>query len=603
MIPMRAVWLLVLFIGLVACDYTPTGPPTKPVSNIQMGVMPALKPAITDEPAEDGWVTEAFAERATKQLSLMAAMLASNDPISTHAGKSYVVDGFVCDDLHTTEQALDFQSTMLTVTRADPALKPDKGKYSGGAGLAAALKRWRKPWEALSNRRCKFKLFRIEQHEDHTVTRQYLSVVGKSNNQTVEQHATWTAKWARPGPPGLPRLMWIGVDDVQQVQLSAPDNRWFTDCTVSVIGKNRSFWEQLIYPAYYWWPRLQSTYEFDQDGHNGGAVGDINGDGLDDLYICQPYGLPNILLQHNRDGTVTDISGQAGVDWMERSTSALFVDFDNDGDQDLIVATSPLLVFLANDGTGRFEVKTTATEVNGIYSMAAADFDQDNDLDIYLCVRQDLSLVEAGQITAPNPYHDANNGGANRLIRNDGAWRITDVTRDVGLDVNNRRWTFAAGWEDYDNDGDVDLYVANDYGRNNLYRNDAGRFTDVAPSAGVEDVASGMSVSFGDYNRDGQTDIYVSNMFSSAGNRTTFLQRYQADAPQNVRAMFQRMARGNTLYAGRRDGGFRDVSEQAGVYLGRWAWASKFIDVNNDGWEDLVVTNGNLSGDRGTKDL
>lgn len=149
----------------------------------------------------------------------------------------------------------------------------------------------------------------------------------------------------------------------------------------------------------------------------------------------------------------------------------------------------------------------------------------------------------------------------------------------------------------------MDLYVANDYGRNNLYRNDAGQFTDVAATAGVEDVASGMSVSFGDYNRDGLMDLYVSNMFSSAGNRTTFQKQYQADAPEDVRQLIQRMARGNSLFAGQADGRFSDISIDAGVTMGRWAWGSKFIDINNDGWEDLVVTNGNMTGDQGTKDL
>ena len=77
------------------------------------------------------------------------------------------------------------------------------------------------------------------------------------------------------------------------------------------------------------------------------------------------------------------------------------------------------------------------------------------------------------------------------------------MTAEVGLDVNNRRFSLAAGWEDYDNDGDQDLYVANDFGRNNLYRNNNGTFTDIAPAVQGEDRASGMSVSWGDVDRDG----------------------------------------------------------------------------------------------------
>ena len=126
---------------------------------------------------------------------------------------------------------------------------------------------------------------------------------------------------------------------------------------------------------------------------------------------------------------------------------------------------------------------------------------------------------------APLPYHDANNGERNRLYRNEGSWNFEDVTALVGLEDGNQRFSFAASWEDLDNDGDPDLYVANDFGRNNLYLNERGRFTDVAQSAGVEDISAGMGVTFSDYDRDGRFDIHVSNMFSSAGKRVTYERR------------------------------------------------------------------------------
>ena len=94
--------------------------------------------------------------------------------------------------------------------------------------------------------------------------------------------------------------------------------------------------------------------------------------------------------------------------------------------------------------------------------------------------------------------------------------------RRSGIDENNRRFSRSACWEDYDNDGDQDLYVANDFGRNNLYRNDGGHFDRRCRLAGdVEDSAAGMSAAWGDFNRDGNMDIYVANMFSSAGSRIT----------------------------------------------------------------------------------
>ena len=158
--------------------------------------------------------------------------------------------------------------------------------------------------------------------------------------------------------------------------------------------------------------------------------------------------------------------------------------------------------------------------------------------------------------------------------------------------MNNRRWSFAASWEDFDADGDMDLYVANDFGRNNLYRNDEGQFRDVAAELDVEDMAAGMSVSWGDFNRDGRMDLYVGNMFSAAGNRVTYQRRFLEGRSATDSAGVQRMARGNTLFMAQPDGSFADVSLAAGVTMGRWAWSSKFADLNNDGWDDLVVANG-----------
>lgn len=225
--------------------------------------------------------------------------------------------------------------------------------------------------------------------------------------------------------------------------------------------------------------------------------------------------------------------------------------------------------------------------------MAAADFDSDGDLDIYVCGYFPRDSVGEGiGLGRPMPYHDANNGIPNQLLSNDGNGNFQDVTEQVGLDANNRRFSFAASWEDYDNDGDPDLYVANDFGRNNLYRNEAGTFIDVAADAGVEDMSSGMSVSWTDFDHDGNMDIYVGNMFSSAGNRVTYQRQFRETENLDVRAHYQRHARGNSLFRNRGDGTFEDISEAANVTMGRWSWSSNFADINNDGWDDLLVANG-----------
>ena len=112
----------------------------------------------------------------------------------------------------------------------------------------------------------------------------------------------------------------------------------------------------------------------------------------------------------------------------------------------------------------------------------------------------------------PVPYHDARNGEPNALYVNGGDFAFRDAAAELGLDHNNDRFSFAAAWEDFDNDGDQDLYVANDFGRNNLYRNDGGRLRDVASELGAEDISAGMGVTWGDADGDGWMDLYVTNM-------------------------------------------------------------------------------------------
>ncbi len=106
-----------------------------------------------------------------------------------------------------------------------------------------------------------------------------------------------------------------------------------------------------------------------------------------------------------------------------------------------------------------------------------------------------------------------------------------------------------------------------------------------------------MSITCGDYDRDGWMDVFVSNMFSAAGNRIAFQSKFKPEAPAEIRRRYQRFARGNTLLRNLGDGTFDDRSAPAGIEMGRWAWGSHFVDVNNDGWEDVVVSNGYMTTD------
>ena len=366
----------------------------------------------------------------------------------------------------------------------------------------------------------------------------------------------------------------------------------FQDVTASVFKEAPSFQDQLMLGIDHWRSRLQGDFGIDVNGLQGISVGDANGDGLDDIYVCQQGGLPNKLYIRNLNGALKDVSAESGVDWMELTRAVLFVDLDNDGDQDLALAQGWYWMLMENNGAGIFTKRTETKAPSNLHSLAAVDYDLDGDLDLYFCGRnpaRELNNSE-GILGQPIPYHDANNGGANLLIRNDGDWRFSDATAECGLDVNNARYSYACSWADFDLDGDSDLYVANDFGRNNLYLNHNGKFIDVAGSQGVEDMSAGMSVTWGDYNNDGRPDPYISNMFSSAGNRITYQRKFRSGVEQEIDA-FRRHARGNSLFANI-GSGFTDVSENAAVTMARWAWGAKFVDLNNDGWEDIYVANG-----------
>ncbi|MCH8923012.1 MAG: VCBS repeat-containing protein [Planctomycetes bacterium] len=563
---------------------------------VDLGAIGLVSPALHVEPEKGSWQSEAFSDAATDQLKRLGKLLSNPNKLDA-ALTELATDDFQCGPLRPATLKSVFDDTSINVRRPVEALSGEPANaasFRGPAGLAEALRELMAPLSEATGVRSKAKVFRVSVSEDGATTAVLFELSGRNSQGDYQQKATWTCQWRRRAQ-GPPLLATIELVDYEESQAKSAAGPLFADCTEAVLGGNASYRQQLAYGVDHWVGRIESRYGINISGWEGIAVADVNGDGLDDLYVCQGGGLPNRLFLQKADGTAIDVSATAGVDWWDQTNSALFVDLDNDGDQDLVLGLSLGLVVMENNGQGQFSVVASRLIPEAMpFSICAADFDGDGDLDIYACCYAPRARTAKRQhfMGRPIPYHDANNAGRNVLLRNDRNWRFTDVTRRVGLDVNNRRFSLAASWEDYDQDGDMDLYVANDYGRNNLYRNDGGHFTDMAAEAGVEDISAGMSVSWGDYNGDGWMDLYVSNMWSSAGNRVTYQRQFQPTAAGSVRDDLQRHARGNSLFMNLGNGTFRDVSVTAGVTMGRWAWGSKFLDLNNDGWQDIVVANG-----------
>ncbi|MEQ8766919.1 MAG: VCBS repeat-containing protein [Planctomycetota bacterium] len=475
-----------------------------------------------NDPRQDGWETEALHGDAKNQLKLLGKVLSHPDEIAADKLTTIAADDYQSQSLRLGPLDKVFEDATFTVWRPQDGAQAGDLPGKGPSCLAALLEDLAEPLAGAHDIRVEFKPFQVEITEEHQRTRTYFEALADTEDGSHVITATWTCFWRRPAPEAPPLLLELVVEDYEEVAVRADGHRLFADCTEAVIGGTEAFQNDLRHDTNYWLRHISVQTAQGPLGHRGVALGDANGDGLEDLYVCQQGGLPNRLLLQNPDGTAREAAKDAGLDWLDNTRSALFIDFDNDGDQDLAIAAGPRLVFLSNDGEGHFEVRTQVEATTSLYSLAAADYNGDGFVDVYACANVERSGGTSG---LPVPYHDANNGAPNLLVRNGGDWTFVEVTRTVGLDENNTRHSFAAEWEDYDNDGDLDLYVANDFGRNNLYRNDDGHFKDVAPEAGVEDLAAGMSVSWGDYNGDGWMDVYIGNMFSSAGQRIAYQRR------------------------------------------------------------------------------
>ena len=314
------------------------------------------------------------------------------------------------------------------------------------------------------------------------------------------------------------------------------------------------------------------------------SVTDFDGDGRPDLYFTNSrFGEPNALYHNNGDGTFEDVAASAGLADLNRpgegvSMGAVWGDFDNDGREDVLVYRYGYLALFRNIDGHHFEDVTVKAGLRRWVNSNGAiwiDYDRDGLLDLYVTAYFpdiDLWHLKTTRIMQ-NSFEFANNGGKNLLFHNLGGGRFEDVTDKMG--VGSTRWTLAAASADFNGDGWPDLYLANDYGPEELYLNDHGRRF-VPAKAGLESESkSGMAVALGDaYNR-GRLDAFVTNI-SERGYLF-----------QNNNLRLNEMPE---------TGRFRNVAEGAIADAG-WAWGAQFGDLNNDGANELFVANGFISAD------
>jgi hypothetical protein len=315
------------------------------------------------------------------------------------------------------------------------------------------------------------------------------------------------------------------------------------------------------------------------------SVTDFDGDGKPDLYFTNShFGEPNALYRNRGDGTFEDVAVSVGLADLNRagegvSMGSIWGDIDNDGHEDVLVYRYGFLALFKNKGDGHFEDVTANAGLRRWVNSNGAiwlDYDRDGLLDLYVTAYfRDIDLwhLTTTQIMH-NSFEFATNGGTNFLFHNKGSGTFEDVTEKMGVGIN--RWTLAAASADFNGDGWPDIYVANDYGPEELFLNDRGqRF--VSTKAGLESESkSGMSVALGDAFNRGRLDAFVSNI----SERGYLFQNNNLRVNQMSEA-----------------GRFRNVAEGAIADAG-WAWGAQFGDLNNDGANELFVANGFISADR-----
>ncbi len=562
------------------------------------------------DPLKDGWPTEHLSVIAGKQLKKLAHLIETRDVNNSVALGGLFTESVECDAFRPANLQTVFQNESTEILRA--ALPGSQEEESRAApseprmALRDNLQAFCNTLPLDSRQSSKFKIIRVQRTDDGFMTTQLIAFNANTSRVAYESNATWQIDWEfATGPdntlPGdaVPKIQRVRITDYEEVRCRG--GVWFTDCTSSVLRKEPEvLHDQFGVGIDAWINRLDAYQLVLQFGHNATVIGDVNNDGLDDLFRAQVGGLPNRLLMAQDDGTLRDVTRWAGLDYLDNTRGALLLDLDNDGDQDLAAAMPLEVVVFENNGKGQFQPRSRH-KLENVFSMAAADFDNDGDLDIYTCVYYNNS-ADAATIPVPMPLYDAKNGGANVILQNEGNLQFSDVTEKVGLNEDNVRFSYAAVWEDYDNDGQLDLFVVNDFGPNNLYHNRAGQFEHVTQQSQTINGTFGMSGASADYNHDGLVDFYKASMFSSAGNRVSTQPHFLPEADDALRRNVQQLAWGNSLYTNLGNGRFRDDGQRLGVAMGRWSWGSIFVDLDNDSWEDLYISNGFVSG-RKTDDL
>ncbi len=341
-----------------------------------------------------------------------------------------------------------------------------------------------------------------------------------------------------------------------------------------------------------------------EDMGSGAGFADIDNDGDLDLYIVNIPGAfkdklsnksntssTNVLYRNNGNGTFTDITLSAKVGDSGYGMGCVFADYNGDGNIDIYVTNYGENVLYRNNGDSTFtNVTKTAGVECPLWSTGAAfaDCDGDNDLDLYVCNYVDYDLEKFEQMKAESKQSGILVPNAlnptvfqpqdNVLYRNNGDGTFTDITETAGVSALGGR-SMQAIFSDFDNDNDLDLYVANDTSDNHIYRNEGnGTFTDVSAESWAADFRGSMGITAGDYDADGDIDLFISHWIEQENVLYRNLLKESVANTSNPELI-------------------RFVDESysamlAEISIKEIGWGTSLFDYDNDGDLDIFVVNG-----------
>ena len=265
-------------------------------------------------PANDGWESELFAERADKQLKHLGELMLHEDGDAAAELASMLTDSFSCTPLRPAAQVEAYSDSSVTVSR--PEGLPQAGKLQGVGGLGSALKELTTGLDDATGKYFKFKLFRVTPDDEQIETTCYFEISGRTATGAIQRSATWVVRW-EPGTGNQdPRFESIVVTDYEEVFVRNRNRTLFSEVTAEVFRDEPAYQQQFLPGIDYWRSRLENYLGIYFDGLHGLAVADVNSDGLDDVYLCEPGGLPNRLFVQRPDG----LGGGYLSDIRDRST-------------------------------------------------------------------------------------------------------------------------------------------------------------------------------------------------------------------------------------------------------------------------------------------